>query len=422
MGVAGLLVGLIGAFIPPVIGRDPLSVMGVSYDQIHEFLHATDNDNIPLGLQSFVLIGVILFALKLLTTSLSIGSGASGGIFAPGLYLGAALGAATGSLFHYLLPLQTPIGTFALIGMGALFGGVARAPFTMIVMTAELTGDYKVFLPVILAVSISYWINEWLNRYSIYTQKLANRGLIIRRERIDELLERINVVDVMTKDIITLRKDTTINEAAEIALVYKFNSYPIVDEDNTLLGIITLEDIRKAQVNDKGNELAINHAFCKGNIYCLPFDTMREAMDKMYSNRTGRIAVVNNPKEKKLVGLITRSDIMNIVESQNIRILNKRELVEPHTKNEMFVSKNKLVNYRYLRDKIKRVHVVLSSPETSSTRSMPAKTLTKFKSKYKKPFSVKIVLERVLTWLKSIPTKIRKGKKKNKSNEEQYII
>ena len=346
IGGAGLLVGTIGIWFP--------QALGVGYEQITDFLSANTNET-SLGWQSLLVVGIILFIMKLLTTVLSIGSGASGGIFAPGLFLGAAIGASFGSLCHYIAPnLQTPIGTFALIGLGALFAGVARVPFTMIVMTGELTGDYYVMLPVILAVSISFWINHGINEYSIYTQKLANKGIVVRKQLIDELLIHMPVVDTMTKDVIAISDKTTIKEASEIAQVYRYTGYPIINEKHQYEGIITIDDMRKAHILGKDYESVTKHAFCSKDIYCTPFNTLKEALDLMYAKRISRLAVVK-PENKELVGIITRNDIINVIESQNLLVAQQRAKSEALEIKETFIDEEELRKFP-LRSKIIRLH------------------------------------------------------------------
>lgn len=347
IGFAGLIVGTIGIRFP--------ETLGVGYEQITAFLSANKNET-GFGWQSLVVMGIIFFVLKLTTTVLSIGSGASGGIFAPGLFLGAAIGASFGSLCHYLFPsMQTPIGTFALIGLGALFAGVARVPFTMIVMTGELTGDYYVMLPVILAVFISYWINHGINDYSIYTEKLAKKGIVIRKHLIDELLRNIPVVDTMSKDVIAISENTTIQEASEIAQVYRYAGYPIVNVKYEYVGLITIDDIRKATVLGKDNDLVTKHAFCGKEIYCTPFTSLKEALDLMYAKRIGRLAVVKSPTDRELIGVITRNDIINVIESQNLLISQQREQSTEYTESDAFLSKEELKKFP-LRSKVIRFH------------------------------------------------------------------
>ncbi|MHA1831645.1 MAG: chloride channel protein, partial [Candidatus Helarchaeota archaeon] len=154
-------VGLIALFFSP-------QIMGVGYGTIEQTLKGM----IPL----FVLLMLCLF--KIIVTSITLGSGGSGGIFAPSLFIGSTFGGTLGILFYYLFPTQIsdPM-VFALVGMGAFFAGIARAPLTCILMTIEMTSDYFLIIPLMLSCTISYLINQIImKKKSIYTIKILNKG------------------------------------------------------------------------------------------------------------------------------------------------------------------------------------------------------------------------------------------------------
>jgi CIC family chloride channel protein len=158
--IGGLMVGALGVFFP--------QILGMGFDSIRAALH---NQMLP-GLL------IALVALKIMATALSVGSGGSGGVFAPSLYVGAMLGGAFGSLVHALYPTATGAsGAYALVGMGALFAGVTQAPVTAIVMLFELTRDYQIILPLMISCVISAIVAGCLSDETIYTTKLARRGI-----------------------------------------------------------------------------------------------------------------------------------------------------------------------------------------------------------------------------------------------------
>jgi CIC family chloride channel protein len=169
--LGGLLVGLIGFAFP--------NVLGVGYGP-------RPLPSLPGGLESALLgritlqVAVAYAVMKLLATSLTIGSGGSGGIFAPCLFIGAAVANAFGQVVHHLLPAYTATpGAYALVGMGAVFAGAAQAPLTSILIIFEMTGDYRIILPLMTAVLVSTLVAHHVSRHTIYTLKIHRRGLDI---------------------------------------------------------------------------------------------------------------------------------------------------------------------------------------------------------------------------------------------------
>ena len=413
--IGSILVGVIGIWFPEVLGTGYNEIRALlNYDTLEDFnysdnpFHKVFLNSSPL--QIIILGSLVLFIVKLLATSLSIGSGASGGIFAPGLFLGASLGAVVGGILHTLLPIQTPIGMCALFGMAGVFGGSARIPFTMIIMTAELTGEYFVFLPLMITVFISYWINESVNKYSIYTKKLANRGITLQKEELEEYLENFPIVDIMAKDVIALSEDITIAEGIEAAQIYRFHGFPIIDKNGVLKGTVTLDDMYKAQLRGETNNLITKDMSCSPELFITPFESVKTAMDIMFTNGIGRLPVVKNVKDREVVGIITERDVVNVVESQNIGLLQermKRQMSLPENQldiDDLILSKSQIA-----KKKIKRLHSTIVSLEGSAQRRKP--NLENQNSK------IQTFQRRITTYYNKITRKFREKMKKTKKEE-----
>ena len=164
--LGGLLLGLIGLYFP--------QIFGVGYPSIEKTLNG------QLG--PFLVFGLI--GLKIIATSLTLGSGGSGGVFAPSLFIGAMLGSSFGSFLHLLFPgISVSPGAFALVGMAAVFAGAAQAPISAILILFEMTGDYKIMLPLMIACVISTLVVKWISSDSIYTMKLSRRGIDILKTK-----------------------------------------------------------------------------------------------------------------------------------------------------------------------------------------------------------------------------------------------
>ena len=201
--IGGLILGLIGLYFP--------QIFGVGYPSIEKILNG------QLGpILVFALIG-----LKLIATSLTLGSGGSGGVFAPSLFIGAMLGSSFGSLLHLVFPgISVSPGAYALVGMAAVFAGAAQAPISAILILFEMTGDYKIILPLMVACVISTLVLKWISKESIYTMKLSRRGIDILKIKNEDLLEKIRVSEVMFRKVITVNESATVSEAGLLSKIH----------------------------------------------------------------------------------------------------------------------------------------------------------------------------------------------------------
>jgi len=193
-GFGGLLLGcmaLLYGMIPGLGWGSVTQVYGVGYETIEAGL---------LGSEAMLAM-LALVGLKILATSITIGSGGSGGVFAPGLFIGSMLGGSMGLLFAQLVPgVPGPPGAYALVGMGAVFAGSTHASMTAVLIIFEMTGDYQIILPLMLAVVTATLISgALLNRETIYTMKLSRRGVRLQRGRSLDVLESVQVEEVMSE-------------------------------------------------------------------------------------------------------------------------------------------------------------------------------------------------------------------------------
>ncbi|WP_225420033.1 chloride channel protein [Methanohalophilus profundi] len=210
--LGGLVVGCIGYFYP--------QIFGIGYDVIKQSL------NNELALQMLL----ILLVLKIVAFAFTVGSGGSGGVIVPSLFAGSMLGGGFGNLVNYIFPFYTaPAGAYALVGMGAVFAGVVRAPLTAMLILFELTRDYNLILPLMLACVISNVISTHLHEESIFTELLRRRGHVIRAGTEVNVMESLNVRDNMVRDVLFLNvKDTTAN-LLNLMQKSKHAGFPVLD-------------------------------------------------------------------------------------------------------------------------------------------------------------------------------------------------
>jgi CIC family chloride channel protein len=189
---------------------------------------------------------VVLLVGKMVATSLTIGIGGSGGVFAPSLFIGAMLGAACGETLAHAVPgVAGPVGAYGLIGMGAVFAGAARAPITAVIIMFELTGEYSVILPLMAAIALATGVSNLLSRDTIYTLKLRRRGIDIDVQSTSGALAGMTAGQVMDPIGATLSRDATLLVAAEQLAQAPHAQLPVV-HDGTYLGVATARAVADA--------------------------------------------------------------------------------------------------------------------------------------------------------------------------------
>lgn len=296
--IGGLLMGAIAIF-----SRE---VMGVGYDTIYEILIS----------QKTGLILIVILILKMLATSFTLGSGGSGGLFVPSLFLGAVTGGFLGWIFHLLFPSITAYsGAYGLVAMSAMLAATIRAPLTSILIIFEITQNYQIILPLMLSAIIANVVANYLEKESIFTWILKKQGINIRRGTEETILRNILVSDVMEKDVVTFYEDTTFRKIKEKFKKAKHNYFPVIDKENHLVGIISLEDIRSVIFEEGIEDIVVAKEIAKTSnlIYLFPDDNLSTALKKLGIKDLGALPVVEKGEGQKLkfLGLLRRSDIIN---------------------------------------------------------------------------------------------------------------
>ncbi len=320
--IGGLLTGVLGVltiYFESVFGYSgeftspqPYypAIMGVEY----AFVDATLIGNVALG--ALFVFG----ALKYFATSFTLGSGGSGGVFAPTLYMGAAFGGAFGLVCSLLLPWAIPQPmAFALVGMAALFAGTGRAPITCIVMIMEMTADYSLILPLMIAVSTSYLVSSLIESESIYTMKLVRRGVHLRRGSHIEVLRTIRVDEIMTTNPTVLSAEMTVSEVHAIIDRTHHTKFPVIDDKNNVLGILIAEDLFHEPKED-GQEYRVRELMNPDFLHLSPESTMDGALQAMIRRDEGHAVIVNPMEPRRMLGYITKADVLKAYEIAIIRL------------------------------------------------------------------------------------------------------
>jgi chloride channel protein, CIC family len=297
----GLLILLVATLVP---GGDLLALasMGSGYG----FLQ--------LGLYSMLPLGMLLLLpfLKIATTSLTIGSGGSGGVFAPGLLIGGSFGGAAGMIFHVLFPGLLPLGSipiFVVIGMIATFGSVSRAPLAVMIMVIEMTGNFTVLVPAMGAVAIAFLLagdaTIYRSQVPDRTQSPAHRGEYNR-----EILALIRVGEVMTpaEKLVTFSPADPASRVLAAIGDTTHTGFPVVD-DGRLVGMITIGYFRANRAQEH-LRTPVGEVMTRNLVTIAPGDTLEDALQLMMKHDVHHMPVVDPANPGVVTGLLTRTDIM----------------------------------------------------------------------------------------------------------------
>ena len=289
--LGGLLIGAIGLGLP--------HIFGVGYDSIDACLQN------HLGLW----LALLLVFAKIISTSLTLGSGGSGGVFAPSLFLGAMTGNFIGSVFHHYFPssISSP-GAFSLVGMGAVVAAATHAPITAIIIIFELTGDYKIILPLMLSSIIASFMTAGIHRESIYTMKLKRRGILFKEGRELNILRSLFVRDFISRDYHVFPNTENVGKIIDQAISRKYHSFQIVDSDNNYVGCFSLNQLKTSVLQkDLLESIIIAQDLAVPGIEIDFFANLEQAMEILGREDVAEIAVLKN---KKLIGVVKRKDVI----------------------------------------------------------------------------------------------------------------
>ena len=288
----GLLVGLMGLVVP--------QVLGVGYGYVGDALNGT----MALKLM------LVLVVLKLLAVTTSYASGNAGGIFGPSLFIGAMLGGAVGTVAHHLFPAYTATpGAYALVGMGAVFAGIVLAPMTSVLMIFEMTQDYAVIVPLMIANLVSLFISSRLQRQPIYEALAVQDGIHLPTAEARQQRDHRRVLRVRRPAIESLPVDITVQDALIRVRASEFRTW-VLTSQRGVVGLISLSTLERAASEDDTKKLsAIVDARIFPHVHA--DQGLDLALDRMGSNHVDILPVVSRADVHKLEGIVTLRDILD---------------------------------------------------------------------------------------------------------------
>lgn len=288
----GLLIGVMALWAP--------QVFGVGYEAIDQALSG--------GLAWQFMIALVL--VKILGVGITIGSGGSGGVFAPSLFIGAMLGGAVGTVIDIAWPTATGgVGAYALVGMGAVVGATTHAPITAILIIFELTGDYDIILPVMISCIIATLLAMWIDKPSIYTMKLLRRGVDIHRGRAVNVLQNVPVRDLMRTDMVTVPPGTGMVQLITTFIDHPGSTIFVTDEEGTLLGLVTADQIRPVMKDPSALEglVIATDVMAQAGFPRISADKSLSDVMRFLEDYRGEVPIVDG---NRLLGVIWPGDVI----------------------------------------------------------------------------------------------------------------
>ena len=319
--VGGSIIGVIIFFMPALYGEGFKTINELLAGKIpesidtfysHNFLH---NEHVII----LLLIGLVVF--KVIAMATTFGAGGIGGIFAPTLFMGSIMGNVTARMINWLpLGINVSLTNFTLVGMAGLMAGVLHAPLTAIFLIAEITRGYELFVPLMVTALISYTITKKFIPYSVYHRELAKKGQLITHDKDKTVLTLMDLNKVLETNFTSINPEMSIGDLVHNVISQsKRNIFPVVSNDNELLGIITLDDVRHIMFDYKIYDTTFVRTYMHApqEVIMGDTDSMSNVMRKFQDSGAWNLPVVKN---EKYAGFVSKSKLLTVYRRKLIEV------------------------------------------------------------------------------------------------------
>ena len=302
-GLGGLLTGTIALLFPHVLGSGFPAI------------------DLALAGQLSWITMLLLIGFKILATSITLGSGGSGGTFAPALLLGSMAGGVFGSAVHWLVPDVTASpGAYGIVGMAGVLSGAIHGPLSAILILFEMTDNYRIILPLMIACIISFIASTQIHKESIFTLKLVRRGINIKAGKEINLLKSLLVKEAMNPAPETIYEGLPLKSLTRHISESKYHSFPVVDRFGNLTGILSFVDYHEVLHDQQLEDLVVAKDLATGEVITVyTDDSLYTAFEKIAAKDFSILPVVSREKPNRLLGIVTRRDIIGAYNSAVIK-------------------------------------------------------------------------------------------------------
>ncbi len=316
--VGGVILGVLIFVFPPLYGE--------GYEAFTDLMHGNTeslfNNSLFYKFREVPWV-VILYLLailffKVIAMAATNAAGGVGGTFAPSLFVGAFAGGAMAYICNSMLGMNLPLVSFTLVGMAGVMSGVMNAPLTSIFLIAELSNGYGIFVPLMLASSISFAIGYYFDPYSIYTKKLHQQGELLTHNKDRSVMVFLNLQKLMETDFYPITEKTTLGDVVKLISSVRRNIFPVVAEDGTLKGVVQLDDLRADMFNTSKYGIPVIHYMIPPPDTILPNEQILAVLDRFEESKAWMLPVVD--KNGKYLGFISKSRILAAYREQLVAI------------------------------------------------------------------------------------------------------
>ena len=315
--VAGVILGILIFVFPPLYGEGYEAFTSLMRgDKLTIFENSLFYSFREIDWVILIYIVAIIF-FKVIAMATTNAAGGVGGTFAPSLFVGAFTGAAVAILCN-MLGLQVSIATFTLVGMAGVMSGVMKAPLTAIFLIAELSNGYGLFIPLMIVSCIAFAVGRWLDQDSIYTKQLRQRGELLTHDKDQSVLVFLKLKELMECDFTTIKQENTLGDIVQLISTSRRNIFPVVDDDDHLLGIVQLDDLREDMFKPSKHGNPITNYMIQPPDKILEREMIQEVLPRFEQNHTWMLPVVD--KNNRYVGFISKSRILNAYREQLVNI------------------------------------------------------------------------------------------------------
>lgn len=309
VGVGAFILGILIFFLPPLYGEgfstikhllngNELALLEGSY--LYEYADLT--------WVVLVFLLLIIF-VKAIATSVTLGAGGVGGVFAPSLFIGSAIGFVFAKAINLLSWFGLSERNFTLVGMGGVIAGILHAPLTALFLIAEITGGYELVIPLMLTAAISFLTSKYFNQHSLYTMQLAKRGELITHNKDKAVLTLMKLKSEVETDFRCVNPDDTLGELVKTVSFSKRNVFPVIDKEGALVGIVLLDDIRQIMFEPSMyDKLLVKELMSDFPDSISSFESMDMVMQKFNKTGAWNLPVIDNGK---YVGFVSKSKLFN---------------------------------------------------------------------------------------------------------------
>jgi chloride channel protein, CIC family len=305
----GILLGVLIFIFPPLFGEGYNSVNSLFHGDYYDLLRKSIFEPFIGNTWVLLLVTLAIVVIKIIATSLTMGSGGNGGIFAPSLFTGSLTGFGFAYFINTTGITTLHVSNFIAVAMAGILSGVIHAPLTAIFLIAEITGGYVLFVPLMIVSALSFFISRYFEPYSIYTKNLAKRGHIFTDDKDRNILMQLTLEELIETDFTPLQVDARFSDIIDAFTTSKRNLYPVIDKENNFIGIIDLENIKEIMFKPELHQpMTVADVTTTGILTIDKNEKVASAMNKFETSGRWNIPVTS---EGKYVGFISQSNFLS---------------------------------------------------------------------------------------------------------------